>query len=86
MPTHDIGPDFCPWCGSKNDRASNATFGETVQPVDGDALLCFYCGEWAIIDGGVQRRPTAAEHIEIGFDKDCQKAREAWSIFRGRPA
>jgi len=73
----------CPWCGAKNDRASNAVPGEVVTPSDGDVSMCFYCGEWAVYDAALpaalaQRKPTDAEFIEIGEDPDCQKLRAAW--------
>jgi hypothetical protein len=78
MPKH-VFHSRCPWCRAVNTRASNAVPGEAVAPTDGDASLCFYCGEWAIFDGDRQRKPTAAEFIEIGEDPDCQKLRAAWA-------
>jgi hypothetical protein len=72
----------CPWCKAVNTRATNAVPGETVQPVDGDVAMCFYCGEWSIYDMAArhrQRKPTEDEFIEIGEDPDCQKVRAAWT-------
>jgi len=68
----------CAWCGTRHDRATNATDGEECAPVDGDATVCFACGEWLIFEHGYLRRPTAAEFIEIGSDDDCRRARAAW--------
>jgi len=93
MTIHPQPDSHCPWCNRLVTRTSNANQNETVAPVDGDATLCFYCGEWAIIDLSLpnwQRKPTEAEFIEIGEDPDCQKARAGWVHFKehgndGRP-
>lgn len=77
MATHEIS-GRCPWCGKDNNCAINTVPHETVDPDDGDALLCFECGEWSVIEKGVQRKPTIDEFIDIGKNDDCHKARQAW--------
>jgi len=69
----------CPFCGEHFDRIT-ATQDE-VHPEDGDASLCFECGEINIVDSSTDegmRKPTKREQRILDGDKRIIELREAW--------
>ena len=69
----------CPHCGASNDATTGLNGpGGATRPHAGDFSLCIYCGEWAVFGAERMRAPTDDEQIEIGLNKRCRAAREAW--------
>ena len=69
----------CPFCDAQHELVTALT-GE-AGPADGDATMCFACGEWALFDrhwkGGL-RKPTHDEYAEFVADPVFVLARQAW--------
>jgi hypothetical protein len=76
----------CPACGEAHPLATSIHPDSQDTPSNGDASLCFECGEVSIFDdrkpGGV-RRPTRKEAKEIAGDFDIQAALAAWRSTKG---
>lgn len=73
--THHTPWRQCPTCGALHDAASNLT--GTNEPGEGDALICWHCGEWGIHDStapGGWRLPTGAERREFAADDRFMRA------------
>ena len=73
----------CPFCGTHHDRITATR--EEVAPQDGDASLCFACGEFNIVDSGADegmRKPTKRERRMLDDDKKVAELREAWRMVK----
>ena len=72
----------CPHCDNLNDRVSMvAAKSNRNEPVfkKGDITICINCGEWSVnTGGGMLRKPTNDEIINIGKNKVADAVRAAW--------
>jgi len=77
---------ICPYCKKQHEAAMKVEDGKTIgdfEPEPGSVGLCVNCGEWMILEEGGARKPTNEEHVDIGFNPDCQAIRKAWVIAQG---
>jgi hypothetical protein len=76
-------PTTCPFCGQRHDAVTTANADDERMPEDGDATICFTCGEFSIFDAtGGMRRPTLAELRVLDEDHRVQAARMAWQAIK----
>jgi len=69
----------CPFCGFHHDRIT--AMNDEVFPENGDASMCWSCGEFCIIDDNTdlgRRKPNKKEQREIDKDDRFPKMRAAW--------
>jgi hypothetical protein len=74
----------CAWCATRHEMATGVG-ASVVLPGDGDATLCFTCGEINIFDrtaAGGLRKPTAAETNMLDRDETVAKILHAWSTVK----
>lgn len=72
----------CPFCGYHHDRVT-APEDDDIFPENGDATMCFSCGEFTILDDDTDeglRAPTVAEQKEIDSDERIAHLRKAWQM------
>ena len=72
----------CPFCGFHHDRIT-APDDRDALPEDGDATMCFSCGEFTIVDNDTDeglRKPTKKEQREIDGDERVAQLRKAWQM------
>jgi len=70
----------CPFCGYHHDRITPAS-REEVLPENGDASMCWSCGEFCIIDNRSDlgmRKPTRIEQRLIDVDERVIHMRASW--------
>jgi hypothetical protein len=73
MPSHDIEPSPCPFCGKVNDRASNV--GGEGMPEAGDYGVCFGCASVVVYSDDLKLRgPTEQELAEAQADAELMHA------------
>lgn len=78
----------CPFCGRHNDQMS--AFEATNMVEDGDAVMCFLCGEVAIFEKKSTRKPTAEEAVMLAGVPEIKRVRFAWlmtqqALAQGKP-
>ena len=69
----------CPFCGAHHDRITSVKV--EAHPKDGDASMCFSCGEVNIVDNNSDdgmRKPTKRERLELNGDERIRELRQAW--------
>jgi hypothetical protein len=74
----------CPFCGEHHDRITHPTEDDSF-PEDGDATMCFACGDFCIVDNDSDlglRKPTKKERRELDADDRIRKLRKAWSAIK----
>jgi len=75
-------PIHCPWCGRLNDRAfAPGQQGPDLPPEDGNVVMCFGCGQLAIIDTRLKtntRAPTDEEADELADDPYIRRMTWTW--------
>ena len=75
---------ICPHCGEEMEAATVAR-SEYATPRDGDASLCWACGEFGIFEdrapGGI-RLPTVREQRALGADEQVMALLAAWRDFK----
>jgi hypothetical protein len=67
MPNFSTPVSWCPACGHKFDRASNATGQDGPEP--GDITLCFGCGVLLVFSEALEVRMPTVEEMR-GFRSD----------------
>jgi hypothetical protein len=73
MPSHDIEPSPCPFCGKMSDRVSSVD-GEDV-PEAGDYAVCFGCASVVVCGDDLKlRAPTEQELAEAQADAELMHA------------
>jgi hypothetical protein len=79
MATHEWSPLMpCPFCGVRNECASNVGGRERAPPEPGAVIICYSCGHVSIIgDDGRLHEPTATEREELARDPGVQRALKA---------
>jgi len=74
----------CPFCGEYHDRVTGIS-DEEAMPEDGDASMCFCCGEVNVVDGSCDdglRRPTVDEQRILDGDPRIIDMKAAWKKVR----
>jgi len=77
----------CPFCGAHHDRITPSVSREEVFPEDGDASMCWSCGEFCIIDNDSDlgmRKPNKKEQREINRDARFAHMRVAWRTVKAQ--
>jgi hypothetical protein len=76
----------CAFCGHHHDRITTVE-DEDERPCDGDASMCWSCGQFNIVAGNVDgglRRPTKREQRDLDGDKRIRDIRETWRMVTAR--
>lgn len=66
----------CLGCQANNDAVTPMGDNPDLQPSDGDATVCLYCGELMMFDqhGTAFRHPTDLEKVSLLADPDTVRA------------
>jgi hypothetical protein len=75
-------------CGKESNRATVSPLSskDGVEPKNGDANFCIYCGSLAIFDDSFSdgaRKPSPSELDQLKADKDVLKLLLAWMLQHG---
>jgi hypothetical protein len=73
----------CPFCGYHHDRITAIKSEPDARPKNGDASMCWACGEFNIVDDGTDegmRRPTKKEQRSLDRDQRISDLRGAWRM------